>query len=472
MSVQSKTAYPPSHILEPTSSTIFQPEGAKETQSESDSSPSFAESTYLKIDEQAAKRLCDLKIETGLSEIISWIGFQRSYLIRNSDKISIRDARLINDHSEQPIFEIDKDHLVEFKVTEAARNTLELLYKEDCYDKEELETPPAFLYKIITRHTLSISKKNADKIDEFFHKDVFGSHQIFESACAEDIKKKQNRIDNDKLTLIKYDKKSKEKVRKFDSATNTKISNIIGSIMYQSHYSSINVRNALVVNKVSGSEIFNFSVANLKYVPISDDTHDRFSTSLENKTKTGKVTMRDIERRLKLPKSCLCGIKKRKNNRILYSTADKLNKYFKKKIFDFKQILQDAQQEATRFYESSLPIDTKSETPVSSAQKRKLSQTTIEEGRPIKKQKKALEEMQMPKAPSPVPSSSDIPSCEMDPPPSPEERPPASWDEFTDDPLAIECIPTFLEYHQPFISLELDTFANPQLDPSSSSLNS
>ena len=465
MSVQSKTAYAPSGILESTSSTIFQSEEAEETQSERDSSSNFAESTYLKIDEQAAKRLQDLKIETGVAKIISWIGFQRRYLIKKSDKISIRDARLINDHSKQPIFEIDKNLLVGFKVTESARKTLELLNKEDFSDKKKLKISATLLSKIISGQTLSISKENADKIENFFGKDVFGSHQILKCACTEELKKKQSRIDNDKLTLIKYDEKSKKSVGKFNSATNTKISNIIGKVIYKSHYEQISVRNALVVNKVSGSKIFTFSIANLEYVPISDDTHDRFTTSLEEK-KAQNVSMRAIELELDLSYSLLHEVTNKKHKQILFSTADKLNKYFEKKIFDFEQILLDAQQEAIRFYESSLGIETKNETAESSAKKRKLSEPIIEEGQPVKKQKKELEETQIPKDPSFVPSSSDLPSLVTQPPPSEEEQPADPWDESTPDPLAIEYVRTFIDYPQPFhlnfTDLEADTFTNPQ----------
>ena len=334
----------------------------------------FADSTYLQIDDGAADRLSQLIVNIPVSTISSWLGHNPGYLSGKTHTISVKDARLINQNSKTNIFEIDEKDIIKFKVAGAARKNLQRLNETRPLKgaATELGFGANYITRIKNNETHSISKIKATKINEFFKSDVFCIHQIFDRSCTENIDreiKKQTLGNFDEFTYIAFDKQSQDKVKEFDSVTKTKISKFAGNIR---HYNeTISVRNAFIVNKVSESQIFEFSVEKITSLPVTNDCKDQFNKLIAKKIKNEKCSLRSISTGLGFTFSVFNSIRNGKQKTIYITLAKKINNYFNTKLFDLEKIMSQAQTDALHFYESLIgPLDTPSQ------EKEKISQTS------------------------------------------------------------------------------------------------
>ena len=377
MSVRSSTNSPssPTTLVQSFYSTSSVEKQNHET-SQLSPNESFADSTYLRIDEQAADQLEQLIKKIQVSTIRSWIGHDPVYLYGRSSKISVKDARLINQNSETTIFEIDEKNLIEFKIIDAARKKLKLLYKTKKLDKE-LGLDSRYIYRITANKTAQISKENAEKIDTFYKTDVFCIHQIFERACTEKINEvvnEQSLNNSDQLTYIEFDENSQTKVKKLNPSTRGEISKIIGNSIY-GYYKNITIRDAFTINKFAKLEIFKFSIEKLTTLPFTSKEAHLLKELISEKTKD--CLPNSIAVASKVPLATALNRLKEGQKTIPVDIAKKIDKYFKTKMFDFEEILSKAQADALHFYEAS--IKSLNTTP---QEKKKISQTPAKQRRP------------------------------------------------------------------------------------------
>ncbi len=340
----------------------------------------FADSTYFRIDDQAVNRFTKLRENTRLSTIHAWLGHSAKEIARKTRKISVKDARLINQNSETTIFEIDEKHLIEFKVPDAARKTVQQLAKTYNFKitSEELGFESNFLHKIKKNLTHSISIENAKKIDEFFEKDVFCIHQIFDRACTENINggiEKQSLGNSDKLIRITFDTQSQNKVTELDPSIKTKISKLIGTSIYRPKL-TISIRDAVVINQVSKLKIFEFSVEKISTFPFTNEACSQLN-ELIKKNRT-KVALGDLIKDLDIPYHEINSLLKGKDKKIYLATAIKIENYFKIKLFDFNKVLSQALTDALHFY-SKIPAEEKEEISQPSTKKRRSHELFGEE---------------------------------------------------------------------------------------------
>ena len=226
---------------------------------------SFADSTYLKINDHSVKLFRELQKSMSAPMIYSWIGGDKTQgiLHQTTKRISVKDARLVNEYSGTTIFELDEKDVIELKISDSARNTLQKLNGNGSNFSQasvELGFQHYFLSRIKNGRSSSISKTTAQKIDEYFNTDVFRIHQIFIWASAESIHDavmRGNINNSDEFTIIKFDRKSQNAVKNLEPSTRLEISKIIGTTL-QNYYATISIKNAVVVNQISGLKILNF----------------------------------------------------------------------------------------------------------------------------------------------------------------------------------------------------------------------
>ena|ERR1700722_5690155 len=159
----------------------------------------YADSTHLLIDEDAARRLNELKAKVNEKTVAKWVGKTRFLFYDYSvgRKISISKAKLINHHSNSPVYAINKKHLTQIKVTELARGILISLsethsFREVC---RFLQLKEDFLYHLEKGRVKNISIEDAVDIEQHFNIKIFYPDLIFKIACEEDIigKKRKNK---------------------------------------------------------------------------------------------------------------------------------------------------------------------------------------------------------------------------------------------------------------------------------------
>jgi hypothetical protein len=330
-------------------------ESEEQTQNELPLDEPFADCTYLKIDEKAAERLKELKQEVSISEILTWISrgkcAKKDCLRGTSDKISIREARIINERSNRKIFEIDINNLTEIKVIESVQTILAKLNKKHNFTKISLTLKSDRDYlRSIKRGAISyISKEDAEKIESHFKKNIFRIHNIFERACTENLSVTKTEIDL--LTFIKIDKETRKKLDNLDDATKLKINRILKTHLFSKNpsFKEISARHAVIVNKISETVICELSVDNLAYLPCSNEAQCQIKEKIRKKNSR----VRRIAKDLKIPESTIRALMKGTRKSISYENAIKINQFLENPdLFAFKKILEDAEANATDFYNS------------------------------------------------------------------------------------------------------------------------
>jgi hypothetical protein len=324
----------------------------------------LSDSTYLRIDVKAAERLKALKEQVGREKIAEWLGINssscRDYLARMSDRISMREARVINEkaNATPPIFEIDMEHLLEFKVIDAARETLTNLSSSSKYKRKftqislDLNFYESYLNKIKSRIINTITKKNAETIEGYFKTKIFYIHQIFKRAKTESItENRKHRLNTPStLTLVEFNDDIKEEIKNIEYSKKTRINKL--STCTYTNKDATSVRNAVMINEISGSKLFTLSVNSLVMVPYSDKHKEQLKNAIQKKIAETGLNQSEIAKEIELTLDKLKILMNGNPKKIQYDTANKINTHLEK-IFDFKKILEEAERDALEFYNSS-----------------------------------------------------------------------------------------------------------------------
>ena len=373
----------------------------------------FAGSTYLEIDKTSSERLKNLQAMITGKKIASWVGIKRSSLpdylsssSRKSNRIRINEARLINEHADRlysdichPIINIDKNLILEFKVIDSARETLKTLNDEDCSFREvskELGFHSSFLNKIKNGDIKILSKKTAETIENHFNKNIFRINDIFDRACTEKTTKFKPRSDTiSELTFIKISDKERENIINLEKQKKTKITKSVKCIY--SKRKSISVRNAAIINKIADNDLIDISVNGLVMLPYSKENQTKVSNAIQEKLDK-KVLLIQLAKETGLSIEIIKALRGDITKKISIDTAKKVNSYLIN-IFDFKDILKNAEEDALKHYkkiEFSAKKRAKKENAEedalkhykkieSSPKKRKIDKITTEEaGSPLK----------------------------------------------------------------------------------------
>jgi hypothetical protein len=331
--------------------------------------------TFLKIGAQAGKQIDKLKEKFTIFKVCDWLGgghrSPKHYLRTKTGEISVKDIRLIKQNSEISIVKLEANDDITVEVTKSARNILIELNKKKEFKSacEIMGFEGNYLKKIKNGGISSISKGDADIIEEHFGTSIFYVSEIFNRACAESI---EEPFEPDLLTTFKTGPNIKEKYHALPALTRSRIRKSLSAktVKQLCYTSSISARTAFIINEIS-KDFINTSVENLDSVAYSKEIQEQFIGLLKsNDSFTSRIAQMSKTARITIE-----GMQNGRKRSISYDVAKNLNGILPQSLFDFTKIIDEAKQKALEFYKQQIDEEENLSTR-SSAKKRKAVAVT------------------------------------------------------------------------------------------------
>ncbi len=212
--------------------------------------PSYADTTRIRVDGTAKATLRSY----GNTKIAAWTGKNLAKIIDGTQThITVRDARLINQYADTPVFNLTAENVVEFTVDSIIRDRLKSIKLAEAQPAlDELGATEREFYGL--KYTISsITTKDAETYHRHLNSIIFDKERVFILACNEPIVEKK-----EKGAMIEITPDHRTKLRGLSAECKQKLIDNIGANFknFLIKTKKLSVENAEVIHQISGQIIF------------------------------------------------------------------------------------------------------------------------------------------------------------------------------------------------------------------------